>query len=139
MKLFKGIKIGVSSGLIIAVISLPVNYYLLAIKYREELSTALGRSYYPSLEGFLLLFVLTVLVFTACGVLYVLFFDKFPFKSPFWNAFILGAIIFVISRFGDFITDYPLSPKLAVENAIWSVPLTLILWPFIISRFYRKK
>ena len=139
MKFVQGIKVGVYSGVVISVISLPINYYLLAIKYRDELSFALKRPYHPGCKGFLLLFILTTLVFAACGVLYVVFYDKLPFENPFWKAFVFGAAIYVISRIGDFITDYPLSPGLALENALWSAPLNLILWPYLVSKLYQER
>jgi len=37
------------SGIIIGILSIPLNYYLLAIKYRDEISSALGKTYAPSI------------------------------------------------------------------------------------------
>ena len=136
-RIVRGMKAGGYPGLLVGVLSLPINYYLLAIKYRQEISDALGKPYYPSVEGLVMISLFTALVFTLCGILYTLSYRKLPFKKPFWKAFIFGLIIYVMSRIGDLIYDYPVSPGLTLENALWSAPQCLLLWPYLTSRIYR--
>ena len=81
----------------------------------------------------------TVVIFTFCGVLYVLFYKKLPFRNSFWKSFVFGLIIFIISRIGDLIVDYPISLSLTLENAIWSAPLCLLIWPYFTSKLYPKE
>jgi hypothetical protein len=59
-----GFKLGLVTGTLISVISSPVNYYLLAIKYHEELSKKLGSSYDLNFLSFLVLALTTFLTLT---------------------------------------------------------------------------
>ena len=138
-KLLKGLKAGGVPGIFIAFLSFLVNYYLLEIKYRQELSEALGRPYHPSFYGLTLNSLATFTILSICGVLYVVLYRKLPIKRPFWKAFIFGFSIFAISRIGDLITDYPLSVGLTLENAIWSSLFLLVVWPYFTSRLYFER
>ena len=135
-KLIKGIKAGGYPGLLVGILSFPINYYLLEIKYRQEISDALGRPYHPNMEGLIMISIFTALILAFCGVLYVFFYKKLPFRKPFWKAFIFGFIVYIISRIGDLIVDYPISHGLVLENAIWSIPLALLVWPYFTSKLY---
>lgn len=135
--LTKGIKAGGYPGLLLGILSFPLNYYLLEIKYRQKISDALGKPYHPKL--LIINSILTALILTFCGVLYVIFNKKLPFRKPFWKAFIFGFIIYMISRIGDLIVDYPISYRLALENAIWSAPLVLLIWPYFTSKLYHEE
>ena|GEM_PF-5698787 len=84
-RIVRGMKAGGYPGLLVGVLSLPINYYLLAIKYRQEISDALGKPYYPSVEGLVMISLFTALVFTLCGILYTFSYRKLPFKKPFWK------------------------------------------------------
>ncbi|MDK2464786.1 MAG: hypothetical protein QI223_08455 [Candidatus Korarchaeota archaeon] len=136
--LVKGVRAGGFSGLILGALSVPINYYLLAVKYRGEISEALGRPYYPSLEGLFLIGTLTALIFALCGALYAVSYERLPPRSPFWKAFIFGSFVFVGSRVGDLVVDYPLSRGLVLESATWSAPMCLLVWPYFTSRLYHR-
>jgi hypothetical protein len=47
--------------------------------------------------------------------------------------------IFVISRIEDLIVDYPILLSLVIDNALFSVPQVLFLYPYLLSRFYYEK
>lgn len=134
----KGTKAGAVPGIIIGVLSLPGNYYLLAIKYREEISSALGIPYFPSLQGLAMLSAATAGILTVCGILYSLSYSRLPGNLPFWKAFLFGLVVFAMSRVGDVIRDYPVSHGLVIDNAFLSAPLLLILYPYLVSQLYRK-
>jgi len=138
-KIIKGTKAGAIAGIIIGILSFPLNYYLLGIKYAHEIALALGRSdYTPSIEGLTVISVNTVIVLTICGILYGLFFEKLPGNKPFHKEFTLGLAVFIISRIGDMIRDYPVSHGLVLDNALFSVPLLLLLYPYMLSKLYTK-
>ncbi len=137
-KLIKGAKAGGYPGLLLGILSFPLNYYLLAIKYRQEISDALGKPYYPSTIGLMMNSIFSALILAFCGALYALFYKKLPFRKSFWKAFVFGFIIYMISRIGDLIVDYPISPSLTLENAIWSAPLLLLIWPYFTSKLYHE-
>ena len=77
-----------------------------------------------------------MIVLAICGILYVLFYEKLPGKRPFWKAFIFGLAIFIMSRVGDMIVDYPISHGLVLDNALFSAPLLLFLYPYLLSKLY---
>ena len=133
------IKVSVVPGALLGIISIPINYYLLGVKYREEISLAIGRSYYPSLRGLLVIATISAAFLIFCGILYVLLYHKLPGRKAFTKAFIIGLFIYVISRIGDFIVDYPISKGLFVDNALFGAPLLLLLYPYLLSRFYSKE
>lgn len=135
-RLREGAKAGVISGSILGVLSFPLNYYLLAVKYRQKISDALGKPYTPSIEGLVTISTTTTVILTICGILYVLLYAKLPGTTPFWKAFPFGLVLFVMSRVGDMIVDYPISPSLVIDNALFSAPLLLFLYPLLVSRLY---
>jgi len=137
-KLTMGAKAGATPGLVIGVLSFPVNYYLLAVRHRNEVSNALGKSYTPSLQGLVAISVTTAIILTICGVLYGLFYMKLPWKTPFRKAFSIGLGIFILSRVEDLIVDYPVSHGLVFENALYSAPLLLSLYPYLVGRLYHR-
>lgn len=123
-------------GILTGVISFPANYYLLTIKYRKEISSALGRPYCPTLVELLMLSIITTIFLIFCGILYILLYHKLPGEKAFTKAFTIGLIIYIISRIGDFIQDYPVSKGLFFDNALLSIPLILVLYPYLLSKLY---
>jgi len=136
-KLTMGARAGATPGLVMGVLSFPVNYYLLAVRHRNEISNALGKSYTPSLQG-LAISVTTAIILTICGVLYGLFYMKLPLKTPFRKALSIGLGIFILSRVEDLVVDYPVSHGLVFENALYSAPLLLFLYPYLVGRLYHR-
>ena len=83
--------------------------------------------------------VLTTIILATCGVLYALFYEKLPGKRPFWKAFIFGLALYIISRVGDTIIDFPISRGLVLENALFSAPFLLFLYPYLPSKLYIRE
>ncbi len=130
------VKIGAIPSVLLGAVSFPINYYLLGIKYREEISLALGKPYYPSLTGLLIISIATTIVLAFCSILYILLYHKLLGGKAFTKAFIIGLAIYVFSRIGDFLRDYPVSKGLFIDNALLSAPLLLILYPYMLSKLY---
>jgi len=99
-KLTRGVKVGFISGVVIGILSFPLNYYLLAAKYRNEISEVLGIAYALSVQGLTMIAVATAIVFATCGILYVLFYGKLIGSTPFWKAFPFGLGVFILSLWG---------------------------------------
>ena len=137
-RVIKGAKAGVIPGTLVGILSYSINYYLLAVKHNQELSIALGETYFPSTQGLITNSLLTVVMLTFCGVLYALLFERLPSEKHFWKAFPFGLLIFIISRIGDFFVDYPLSSGLFIDNALFSAPLLLVAYPYLLSKLYTK-
>jgi len=133
------VKISIIPGTLVGIVSLPVNYYLLGIKYREEISLALRRPYYPSLGGLLITTTMTITFLAFCGVIYALLYNKLPGRKPFTKAFVIGFVIYIISRIGDYVVDYPISKELFIDSALLGIPLMLVLYPYLLSRLYSEK
>jgi hypothetical protein len=138
-KITRGAKTGFIPGVMVGILSFPLNYYLLAIKYRDEISNYLGKPYAPSMHGLIIISIGTTVILTICGILYVQFYEKLPSKTPFWKAFLFGLVIFVVSRLGDIIVDYPVSQGLVIDNALFSAPLLLFFYPYLVSKLYGPK
>jgi len=132
------VKIAVVPGALVGIISLPINYYLL-LRYREEISLALGRPYYPSLGGLLIITATTIVFLVFCGALYALFYHKLPGGRAFTKASVVGFVVYAISRIGDFIIDYPISRGLFIDSALLGIPLLLVLYPYLLSKLYSEK
>jgi len=136
-KLTRGVKVGSISGIIMGILSFPLNYYLLAVKYRNEISEVLGIAYSPRVQGLTMIAIATAIILATCGILYVLFYRKLLGSTPFQKAFPFGLGIFILSRVGDMIVDYPMSHGLVLDNALFSAPLLLFFYPYLVSRLYR--
>lgn len=138
-KIIRGAKIGFIPGIIVGILSFLENYYLLAIKYRHEISSSLGKPYSPSMHGLIILSIETTVMLTICGILYALLYEKLPSKIPFWKAFPFGLVVFIASRVGDMIVDYPVSHGLVIDNALFSAFFLLFFYPYLASKLYGPK
>lgn len=108
---------------------------MLGVKYADEIALALGKpSYAPSTEGLTLNSINTAIVLTICGILYGLSYEKLPGNKPFSKGLTLGLALYILSRIGDIIMDYPVSHGLVLDNALFSAPLFLLLYPFLLGR-----
>lgn len=139
IKVVKGVISGAIPGTIVGLLTIPGNYYLLGIRYSHEIALALGRSSYtPSTEGLIANFINTAIVLTMCGVLYGLFYEKLPGSKPFYKALTFGLAVFLLSRIGDMFRDYPVSHGLVLDNALLSMPLLLLFYPYVLGRLYTR-
>jgi len=88
-KVMKGVRAGTVPGVIIGILSFLGNYFL-AIKYRDEISGALGKPYTPSMQGLIMFSVASAIMLTICGILYTLSYNKLPVLCPSGKHFLLG-------------------------------------------------
>ena len=138
-KMVKGATSGAIPGVVVGLLTFPGNYYLLGISHAHEIALALGRSSYaPSIEGLIVNSINTAIVLTICGTLYGLFYEKLPGNNPFYKALHFGLAVFIISRIGDMIRDYPISHGLVLDNILFSTPLLLFFYSYVLGKLYTR-
>ena len=131
----KALKAGTISGLILSIALTPLNFYV-HNAFAREISEALGTSFEYTVAFALQSALQNLAVFTVAGLFYAVFYNRLPGRHAFAKALFLGISLYFLTLTITFLIDFPVSKNLFYTLNLLNIPVDLLIFPYLLSKFY---